>query len=42
MRFYGTPAEESVGGKTYMARDGVFKDVDVVLAWHPADERRRT
>jgi aminobenzoyl-glutamate utilization protein B len=37
IRFYGTPAEESVGGKVYMARDGLFKDVDVMLAWHPAD-----
>lgn len=38
VRFYGTPAEESVGGKVYMTREGLFKDVDVVLAWHPADE----
>jgi len=35
--YYGTPAEEAVGGKTYMARDGVFNEVDVMLAWHPAD-----
>jgi aminobenzoyl-glutamate utilization protein B len=40
VRFYGTPAEEAVGGKVYMARDGVFKDVDVALAWHPADRTR--
>ena len=40
VRFYGTPAEESVGGKVYMARDGLFKDVDVALAWHPADRTR--
>ncbi len=38
VRFYGTPAEESVGGKLYIVREGLFKDVDVVLAWHPADE----
>ena len=37
IRFFGTPAEEAVGGKTYMARDGVFNDVDVMLAWHPGD-----
>ncbi|MBL8985886.1 MAG: amidohydrolase [Gemmatimonadetes bacterium] len=37
IRFYGTPAEESVGGKVYMVREGAFKDVDVMLAWHPAD-----
>jgi aminobenzoyl-glutamate utilization protein B len=35
LRFYGTPAEESVGGKIYMARDGAFNDVDVCLDWHP-------
>ncbi len=40
LRFYGTPAEEAVGGKTYMARDGVFDDVDVMLAWHPGDITR--
>jgi aminobenzoyl-glutamate utilization protein B len=40
IRFYGTPAEESVGGKIYMARDGLFKDVDICLVWHPADETR--
>jgi aminobenzoyl-glutamate utilization protein B len=37
VRFYGTPAEEAVGGKVYMAREGLFRDVDVVLAWHPDD-----
>ena len=35
IRFYGTPAEESIGGKIYMIREGLFKDVDVALAWHP-------
>jgi aminobenzoyl-glutamate utilization protein B len=40
VRFYGTPAEEAVGGKVYMAREGLFRDVDVALAWHPADRTR--
>jgi len=40
IRFYGTPAEESVGGKLYMVREGLFKDVDTVLAWHPSGEVR--
>ncbi len=40
IRFYGTPAEESVYAKVYMARDGLFKDLDVCLAWHPASETR--
>ncbi len=35
IRFYGTPAEEAVGGKIYMAREGLFNDLDVCLDWHP-------
>lgn len=38
IKFFGTPAEEAVGGKIYMLREGVFRDVDVMLAWHPSDE----
>lgn len=38
IRFLGTPAEESIGGKIYMIREGVFSDVDAVLVWHPLDE----
>lgn len=37
IRYYGTPAEEGGGGKIYMIRAGAFKDVDVVLTWHPGD-----
>jgi aminobenzoyl-glutamate utilization protein B len=37
IRLYGTPAEETGIGKTYMLREGVFKDVDVLLAWHASD-----
>lgn len=36
--FYGSPAEETVIGKVYMARAGVFDEADVVLDWHPGDE----
>lgn len=32
----GCPGEEAGSGKAYMARDGVFDDVDIALAWHPA------
>ncbi len=38
VRFYGTPAEEGGEGKVYMLRAGLFSDVDVAVAWHPADE----
>jgi aminobenzoyl-glutamate utilization protein B len=37
LRYYGTPAEEGGSGKIYMVRAGLFKDVAVVLHWHPAD-----
>jgi aminobenzoyl-glutamate utilization protein B len=42
LRFYGTPAEEGGGGKVYMARAGLFNDVDAVIAWHPGDGNRVT
>ncbi|MEO5888671.1 MAG: amidohydrolase [Ferruginibacter sp.] len=35
IRFYGTPAEEDLAGKVYMARAGLFDDLDVCLDWHP-------
>jgi aminobenzoyl-glutamate utilization protein B len=35
LRYYGTPAEEGGDGKVYMVRAGLFRDVDVVLHWHP-------
>jgi aminobenzoyl-glutamate utilization protein B len=38
IRFYGTPAEEAYGGKSYMLREGLFNDVDISLAWHPSTE----
>jgi len=36
IRFYGCPAEESGYGKTYLAREGCFADVDAAFSWHPA------
>jgi aminobenzoyl-glutamate utilization protein B len=35
VRFYGCPAEEGGSGKTFMARAGVFDDLDAALSWHP-------
>lgn len=37
IRYYGTPAEEGGGGKTYMVKAGMFDDVDAVLHWHPSN-----
>ncbi|MCE9531411.1 MAG: amidohydrolase [Planctomycetes bacterium] len=40
IRVYGTPAEETLIGKVYMALDGQFKDLDVCLHWHPGSQNR--
>jgi aminobenzoyl-glutamate utilization protein B len=37
LKLYGTPAEETLIGKTYMARDGLFDGLDAVLEWHTDD-----
>jgi aminobenzoyl-glutamate utilization protein B len=42
IRLFGTPAEEGGSGKVYMVRDGLFKDVDVVLHWHAGDRNQIT
>lgn len=36
LRVYGCASEETEGANVYMARDGLFGDVDVCLHWHPA------
>jgi len=35
--FFGCPAEETLVGKTYMARAGAFDDLDAAVTWHPGD-----
>ncbi|MEJ7838629.1 MAG: amidohydrolase, partial [Thermomicrobiales bacterium] len=35
VRYYGCPAEETGEGKSFMARAGVFDDLDLALTWHP-------
>ncbi|MDP2957501.1 MAG: amidohydrolase [Longimicrobiales bacterium] len=35
LRLYGTPAEETIVGKVYMAREGLFNDLDAAIEWHP-------
>ena len=32
---FGCPGEEGGAGKVYMAREGVFNDMDSVVSWHP-------
>ena len=36
VRYYGCPGEEGGSGKTFMARDGVFDDLDLAFCWHAA------
>ena len=38
VRFYGTPAEETIFGKVWMVRDGLFDDLDLCMDWHPSSE----
>lgn len=35
--FFGCPGEEGCAGKTFMARDGQFRDLDAAITWHPGD-----
>lgn len=35
IRYYGCPGEETLNGKVFMAREGVFNDLDSCLTWHP-------
>lgn len=35
VKYYGCPAEENFSGKAFMAKDGLFNDLDVCFTWHP-------
>ena len=34
---YGCPGEEGGAAKAFMARDGLWKELDAALTWHPSD-----
>ena len=40
LRVYGAAAEESEGAKVFMAREGLFDDLNAVLHWHPMEFAR--
>ncbi len=40
--FFGCPGEENGSGKVFMARDGLFDDMDICLTWHPGDTNEIT
>jgi aminobenzoyl-glutamate utilization protein B len=35
IKLFGTPTEDTHGGKVWLAREGVFNGCDVFLSWHP-------
>jgi aminobenzoyl-glutamate utilization protein B len=35
VKLFGSPAEETVVGKVYMANAGVFDGIDITIDWHP-------
>ena len=37
IKLFGSPAEETLVGKIFMARDGVFDGTDIMISWHPWD-----
>jgi len=37
LKVFGTPAEETLVGKIFMARDGLFDGIDIMISWHPYD-----
>ena len=39
---YGCPGEEGSATKAFMARDGVFKECDAALTWHPGNTNQVT
>ena len=40
IKFFGTPAEEKFFGKLWMARAGLFNDLDVCVDWHPSAQTK--
>ncbi len=40
VRYYGCPAEEGGSAKAFLVREGLFRDVDAVLHWHPGSSNQ--
>lgn len=38
LKIFGCPAEETVEGKVFMAREGVFNGLACCIQWHPSDD----
>jgi aminobenzoyl-glutamate utilization protein B len=42
IKFFGCPAEETLVGKVFMVRDGLFQDLDAVFSHHPGSMNTAT
>ena len=42
VRYYGCPAEETSSGKGFMAKYGLFDDLDAAISWHPGSMNMAT
>ena len=42
IRVYGTPAEETLIGKAFFVKAGVYNDVDAMITWHPGENSEVT
>ncbi len=40
IKLFGCPAEETVVGKVYMAKAGIFDCLDACFTWHPSTENK--
>ncbi|MBA7583237.1 p-aminobenzoyl-glutamate hydrolase subunit B [subsurface metagenome] len=40
IKLFGCPAEETVIGKVYMAKAGIFDGLDACFTWHPSQKNR--
>ena len=40
VKYFGCPAEENFSGKAFMARDGLFDDLDICMTWHAGSLNR--
>ena len=40
--FYGCPGEEGGAGKAFLAREGVWKNLDAAVSWHPGSANQVT
>jgi len=38
IKLFGTPSEETLVGKAFFVKEGIYKDADAVLSWHPGTD----